>query len=115
MEGLLQTETGAVYSHGTNEETGQIDILSWSRSAQLPYLWNHEGGGTGLTRFHAINAYCATLLYYATTSWLVSDLFALLMVVSPFSSGAACSTSRWALWALLLSFPLPYIANTAAG
>jgi cytochrome d ubiquinol oxidase subunit I len=23
------------------------------------------------------------------------------------------STSRWVLWALLLSFPLPYIANTA--
>jgi len=40
--------------------------------------------------------------------------FVLLMTVSAFSAVAqALYRSRWVLWALLLSFPLPYIANTA--
>jgi cytochrome d ubiquinol oxidase subunit I len=38
----------------------------------------------------------------------------LLMMVSAFLLWRKrLYTSRWALWALLLSFPLPYIANTA--
>ena len=40
--------------------------------------------------------------------------FVLLMVVAAFLLWRGrLYTARWALWALLLSFPLPYIANTA--
>jgi cytochrome d ubiquinol oxidase subunit I len=40
--------------------------------------------------------------------------FALLMIVSAFLLGRGrLYKARWAQWALLLSFPLPYIANTA--
>jgi len=38
----------------------------------------------------------------------------LLMVVAAFLLWRGkLFAARWALWALLLSFPLPYIANTA--
>ena len=40
--------------------------------------------------------------------------FVLLMIVSALLLWRKrLYTARWALWALLLSFPLPYIANTA--
>ena len=40
--------------------------------------------------------------------------FVLLMVVSAFLLwNGKLYGARWALWAILLSFPLPYIANTA--
>ena len=39
--------------------------------------------------------------------------FVLLMVAPHSCCGAGLYSARWALWALLLSFPLPYIANTA--
>ncbi len=40
--------------------------------------------------------------------------FVLLMVVAAFLLWRGrLYTARWVLWALLLSFPLPYIANTA--
>jgi cytochrome d ubiquinol oxidase subunit I len=55
------------------------------------------------------------LLYYAYHIMAgLGTYFALLMVVTAFLlwRGKLFQT-RWALWALLLSFPLPYIANTA--
>src|SRR6266508_4644148 len=40
--------------------------------------------------------------------------FALLMIVSVFLLWRGkLFTTRWALWILMLSFPFPYIANTA--
>jgi cytochrome bd-type quinol oxidase subunit 1 len=55
------------------------------------------------------------LLYYAYHIMAgLGTWFALLMVVSAFLLWRGhLHESRWALWALLLSFPLPYIANTA--
>ena len=55
------------------------------------------------------------LLYYAYHIMAgLGTYFALLMIVGAFLlwRGRLFST-RWALWPLMLSFPLPYIANTA--
>ena len=55
------------------------------------------------------------LLYYAYHIMAgLGTYFALLMVVTAFLLWRGkLFQRRWALWALLLSFPLPYIANTA--
>jgi cytochrome bd ubiquinol oxidase subunit I len=55
------------------------------------------------------------LLYYAYHIMAgLGTYFALLMVVSAFLLWRGkLFTARWALWPLMLSFPLPYIANTA--
>ncbi len=55
------------------------------------------------------------LLYYAYHIMAgLGTYFALLMVVSAFLLWRGqLFTTRWALWPLMLSFPLPYIANTA--
>jgi cytochrome bd ubiquinol oxidase subunit I len=55
------------------------------------------------------------LLFYAYHIMAgLGTWFVLLMLVSAFLLWRGrLSTSRWVLWALLLSFPLPYIANTA--
>jgi cytochrome d ubiquinol oxidase subunit I len=55
------------------------------------------------------------LLYYAYHIMAgLGTWFVLLMIVSAFLLWRKrLFQSRWALWALLLSFPLPYIANTA--
>jgi cytochrome d ubiquinol oxidase subunit I len=119
MEGLFKTEDGAglVLMGQPNEETGQIDnpivvndMLSfliygttkaevtgldripkdqWPTALPLLYYAYHIMAGLG-TWFLALMAGCAFLLWR-------KRLYA----------------ARWALWALLISFPLPYIANTA--
>jgi cytochrome d ubiquinol oxidase subunit I len=55
------------------------------------------------------------LLYYAYHIMAgLGTYFALLMVITAFLLWRGkLFQARWALWALLLSFPLPYIANTA--
>ena len=55
------------------------------------------------------------LLYYAYHIMAgLGTWFVLLMLVSAFLLWRGrLYTARWVLWALLLSFPLPYIANTA--
>jgi cytochrome d ubiquinol oxidase subunit I len=55
------------------------------------------------------------LLFYAYHIMAgLGTWFVLLMVVAAVLLWTGrLYTSRWALWALLLSFPLPYIANTA--
>ena len=55
------------------------------------------------------------LLYYAYHIMAgLGTWFVLLMAVSAFLLWRGrLYGARWALWALLLSFPLPYIANTA--
>ncbi|MGB6728106.1 MAG: cytochrome ubiquinol oxidase subunit I [Terracidiphilus sp.] len=119
MEGLFRTEIGApiVLMGQPNEETQQIDnplvvnnVLSfliygttkaevkgldqiprdqWPTALPLLYYSYHIMAGLG-TWFVLLMLVCAVLL------WL-----------------GKLSGARWALWALLLSFPLPYIANTA--
>ena len=88
-----------------------------SLDAQLPHLQN--GGrltcaasirfprSTGQTPSHFSTT--------ATTSWSASAPSSSPSWVLPrFSSGAENSTNRrWMLWLLMLSAPLPYIANTA--
>ena len=55
------------------------------------------------------------LLYYAYHIMAgLGTYFALLMMITGFLLWRGkLFTTRWALWPLLLSFPLPYIANTA--
>ncbi len=119
MEGLFKTATGApiVLMGQPNEETQQIDnplvvnnVLSfliygttkaevkgldqiprdqWPSALPLLYYSYHIMAGLG-TWFVLLMLGCALLLWRGKLS-----------------------RARWALWALLLSFPLPYIANTA--
>ncbi len=119
MEGLFKTEIGApiVLMGQPNEETQKIDnplvvndVLSfliygttkaevkgldqfprdqWPTALPLLYYRYHIMAGLG-TWFVLLMLVCALLLWRGKLSH-----------------------ARWALWALLLSFPLPYIANTA--
>jgi cytochrome d ubiquinol oxidase subunit I len=119
MEGLFKTETGAgmVLMGQPNEETGQIDnpivvndLLSFliygTTKAEVKGLDQipHDQWPTALP-----------LLYYAYHIMAgLGTWFVLLMLVSAFLLWRKrLYTARGALWALLLSFPLPYIANTA--
>jgi cytochrome d ubiquinol oxidase subunit I len=119
MEGLFKTETGAgiVLMGQPNEETGQIDnpivvndVLSFliygTTKAQVK----------GLDQFPQDQWPTALpLLFYAYHIMAgLGTWFVLLMAVATFLLWRGrLYKSRWALWALLLSFPLPYIANTA--
>ena len=100
-----------------NEETGQIDnpivvndalsfLIYGTTKAEVKGLDQipHDQWPTALP-----------LLFYAYHIMAgLGTWFALLMIVSAFLLWRKrLYTSRWALWALLLSFPLPYIANTA--
>jgi cytochrome bd ubiquinol oxidase subunit I len=119
MEGLFKSESGAgmVLIGQPNEETGEIDnpivvnnLLSFliygTTSAEVKGLDQipRDQWPTALP-----------LLYYAYHIMAgLGTWFLLLMSVSAFLLvRRRLHTSRWALWALLLSFPLPYIANTA--
>ena len=70
-------------------------------------VWLLAGGGTLYFAF--------PLLYYAYHIMAgLGTWFALIMLVAAFLLWRGrLYSARWALWALLLSFPLPYIANTA--
>lgn len=119
MEGLFKTEKGAgiVLLGQPNEETGQIDnpirvnnVLSFliygTTSAEV----------TGLDQIpHDQWPTTLPLLYYSYHIMAgLGTYFVALMVVAAFYlwRGKLAST-RWIQWPLLLSFPLPYIANTA--
>jgi cytochrome d ubiquinol oxidase subunit I len=119
MEGLFKTEAGAgvVLVGQPNEETGQIDnpivvndLLSFliygTTKAEVKGLDQipHDQWPTALP-----------LLYYAYHIMAgLGTWFVLVMMVCAFLLWRKrLYKSRWALWALLLSFPLPYIANTA--
>jgi cytochrome d ubiquinol oxidase subunit I len=119
MEGLFHSEAGAglVLMGQPNEETGQIDnpivvndalsfLIYGTTKAEVKGLDQipHDQWPTALP-----------LLFYAYHIMAgLGTWFALLMIVSAFLLWRKrLYTSRWALWALLLSFPLPYIANTA--
>jgi cytochrome d ubiquinol oxidase subunit I len=119
MEGLFKTETGAgvVLVGQPNEETGQIDnpIVVNDLLSFLIY-------GTTKAEVQGLDQIprdqwptALPLLYYAYHIMAgLGTWFVLLMMVAGFLLWRGkLHTARWVLWALLLSFPLPYIANTA--
>ncbi len=119
MEGLFKTEAGApiVLIGQPNEETGQIDnpIVVNDVLSFLIY-GTTKAEVKGLDQFPRDQWPGALpLLYYSYHIMAgLGTWFALLMIVSAILLGRGRLTNaRWALWALLLSFPLPYIANTA--
>jgi len=119
MEGLFKTEIGAplVLMGQPNEETGQIDNPLVVNSV-LSYLiyGTTKAEVKGLDQIPQDQWPTALpLLYYAYHIMAgLGTWFVLLMVVAAFLLWRGrLFASRWALWALLLSFPLPYIANTA--
>ena len=119
MEGLFKTETGAgiVLMGQPNEETGQIDnpIVVNDVLSFLVY-GTTKAEVKGLDQFPQDQWPTALpLLFYAYHIMAgLGTWFVLLMVVAALLLWRGrLFTSRWALWALLLSFPLPYITNTA--
>jgi cytochrome bd ubiquinol oxidase subunit I len=119
MEGLFRSQTGAgiVLVGQPNEETGQIDnpIVVNNVLSFLIY-GTTKAEVKGLDQFPRDQWPDALpLLFYSYHIMAgLGTWFVLLMVVSAFLLWRGrLSTARWALWALLLSFPLPYIANTA--
>ena len=119
MEGLFHGEAGAglVLMGQPNEETGQIDnpiVVNDLLSFLLYGTTKAEVKGLDqIPRDQWPTA--LPLLYYAYHIMAgLGTWFALLMIVSAFLLWRGrLHRARWALWALLLSFPLPYIANTA--
>ena len=119
MEGLFSSQAGApiVLMGQPNEETGQIDnpIVVNDVLSFLIY-GTTKAEVKGLDQFPRDQWPTALpLLFYAYHIMAgLGTWFVLLMLVSAFLLWRGrLATSRWVLWALLLSFPLPYIANTA--
>jgi cytochrome d ubiquinol oxidase subunit I len=119
MEGLFKSEVGAplVLMGQPNEETGQIDnpIVVNDVLSFLVY-GTTKAEVQGLDQFPRDQWPTALpLLYYSYHIMAgLGTWFVLLMIVAAFLLWRGrLHTSRWVLWALLLSFPLPYIANTA--
>jgi cytochrome d ubiquinol oxidase subunit I len=119
MEGLFKTEDGAgmVLMGQPNEETGQIDnpivvndalsfLIYGTTKAEVKGLDQipHDQWPTALP-----------LLYYAyhIMAGLGTWFLLLMFVAGLLLWRRKLYTTRLVLWALLLSFPLPYIANTA--
>ncbi len=119
MEGLFHSETGAgiVLMGQPNEETGQIDnpIVVNDVLSFLIY-GTTKAEVRGLDQFPP-DQWPTTLplLFYAYHIMAgLGTYFVLLMVVSALMLWRQrLYRARWMLWALLVSFPLPYIANTA--
>jgi cytochrome bd ubiquinol oxidase subunit I len=119
MEGLFKSETGAgiVLMGQPNEETGQIDnpivvndVLSFLIYGTV------KAEVQGLDRFPRDQWPSALpLLFYAYHIMAgLGTYFVLLMIVAAFLLWRGrLYTTRSLLWLLLISFPLPYIANTA--
>ena len=119
MEGLFQTESGAgmVLIGQPNEETGLIDNPIVVNDALSFLIY-----GTTKAEVKGLNQIphdqwptALPLLFYAYHIMAgLGTWFALLMIVSALLLWRKrLYKTRWVLWALLLSFPLPYIANTA--
>ncbi len=119
MEGLFTSQVGApiVLMGQPNEETGQIDnpIVVNDVLSFLIY-GTTKAEVKGLDQFPRDQWPGALpLLFYSYHIMAgLGTWFVLLMMVAAFLLWRRrLHTSRWVLWALLLSFPLPYIANTA--
>jgi cytochrome d ubiquinol oxidase subunit I len=119
MEGLFHSEAGAglVLMGQPNEETGQIDNpIVVNNALSFLIYGTFKAEVKGLDQIpHDQWPTALPLLYYAYHIMAgLGTWFVLLMIVSAFLLWRKrLYRSRWALWALLLSFPLPYIANTA--
>jgi cytochrome d ubiquinol oxidase subunit I len=119
MEGLFKTETGAgiVLMGQPNEETGKIDnpIVVNDVLSFLIY-GTTKAEVKGLDQFPR-DQWPTTLplLYYAYHIMAgLGTYFVLLMITAALLLWRKrLYQARWMLWALLISFPLPYIANTA--
>lgn len=119
MEGLYKTEKGAglVLIGQPNEETGQIDnpIVVNDLLSFLIY-GTTKAEVTGLDHIPRDQwPQSLPLLYYAYHIMAgLGTWFLVLMISSSFLLWRGkLYQNRWVLWALVLSFPLPYIANTA--
>ncbi len=119
MEGLFKTEAGApiVLLGQPNEQTRQIDnpIVVNGVLSYLIY-------GTRAAEVKGLNEFPRDqwptnipLLYYSYHVMAgLGTWFVVLMAVAAFMLWRKkLFETRWVLWPLLLSFPLPYIANTA--
>jgi cytochrome bd ubiquinol oxidase subunit I len=119
MEGLFRTETGAgiVLIGQPNEVTGQIDNpIVVNDMLSLLIYGTTKAEVKGLDQFPQDQWPTALpLLFYAYHIMAgLGTWFVLLMSVSAFLLWRGqLYKAQWVLWALLLSFPLPYIANTA--
>ena len=119
MEGLFHTESGAgiVLIGQPNEVTQQIDnpIVVNNVLSFLIY-GTTKAEVTGLDAFPRDQWPTALpLLFYAYHIMAgLGTYFVVLMIVAAFLLWRKkLYTSRWILWLLLISFPFPYIANTA--
>jgi cytochrome d ubiquinol oxidase subunit I len=119
MEGLFKTETGAgmVLIGQPNEETGQIDNPIVVNDALSFLIYGTTKAEVkGLDQFPQDQWPTALpLLFYAYHIMAgLGTWFILLMIVAALLLWRKrLESTRIVLWALLLSFPLPYIANTA--
>jgi cytochrome d ubiquinol oxidase subunit I len=119
MEGLFHTEKGAgiVLMGQPNEETGQIDnpIVVNDMLSFLIY-GTTKAEVKGLDQFPRDQWPTALpLLYYAYHIMAgLGTYFVAVMTLAAFVLWRRqLYTTRWIQWILLISFPLPYIANTA--
>ena len=119
MEGLFSTERGAriILIGQPNEENQTIDNpLVVNRLLSFLIYGTTEAEVKGLDQFPRDQwPQPLPLLFYAYHIMVgLGTYFVLLMVVAAFLLWRGkLFTARWALWPLMLSFPLPYIANTA--
>jgi len=119
MEGLFKSEAGAgiVLIGQPNPETGQIDnpIVINDLLSFLIY-GTTKAEVRGLDQFPR-DQWPTTLplLFYAyhIMAGLGTYFLALTVVAAFLLWRGRLYTTKWILWPLLLSFPLPYIANTA--
>jgi len=119
MEGLFHSEKGAglVLLGQPNEVTGQIDnAIVVNDVLSFLIYGTTKAEVVGLDRFPRDQWPTAMpLLYYAYHIMAgLGTYFVALMIVAAFLLWRKMLySSRWMLWLLLISFPFPYIANTA--
>jgi cytochrome bd ubiquinol oxidase subunit I len=119
MEGLFNTQRGAgiVLIGQPNEEKQTIDNpLAVNKVLSFLIYGTTEAEVKGLDQVPRDQwPEPLPLLFYAYHIMAgLGTYFVLLMVVAGFLLWRdRLFTTRWALWPLMLSFPLPYIANTA--
>ena len=119
MEGVFRSEKGAglVLMGQPNEETGEIDnpIVVNDVLSYLIY-GTTKAEVKGLDQIPRDQWPTALpLLYYAYHIMAgLGTYFVALMIIAAFMLWRGkIYTARWIQWLLLISFPLPYIANTA--
>jgi cytochrome d ubiquinol oxidase subunit I len=119
MEGLFSTQTGAaiVLLGQPNQETRTIDNpLAVNDVLSFLVYGTTKAEVTGLDKFPRDQwPEPLPLLFYSYHIMAgLGTYFAAVMVVAAFLLWRGkLFTTRWILWPLMLSFPLPYIANTA--